>query len=121
MKTESILATLAYMAKKLGIAEIVILAITGLICWWLGWRTLVDYSTGLKWAGFVVLIVGLFGLLGGTSLGTDFSYQYSKTVMPNSDHERAQQNVADLAAGMSFASWAGLAGILTIVLGYIIA
>ncbi len=121
MKTESILATLAYMAKKLGLVELAILAITGLVCWWLGLRTLTDYSTGLKWAGFAVMVFGLFGLLGGASLGSDFSYQYSKTVMPNSDHARAQQNVADFAAGWSFATWAGLAGILTIVLGYLIA
>ena len=99
MKTESILATLAYMTKKLGIAELAILAITGLVCWWLGLRTLTDYSTGLKWAGFAVMVFGLFGLLGGASLGNDFSYQYSKTVMPNSDHARAQQNVVTLLQG----------------------
>ena len=64
MKTESILATLAHMAKKLGIAEVAILAVTGLVCWWLGMRTLTDYSTGLKWAGFALMVCGLFGLLG---------------------------------------------------------
>jgi len=120
MKSEGFLTMLAYFAKRLGIAEIIILVVTGLICWWLGWRTLTDYSTGLLWAGFVVTVFGMFSFFGGTSLGTDYSYQYSKTVMPNSDHNRAQQNVSDLAAGMSFATWAGIAGITTIALGYIL-
>lgn len=48
MKTESFLETLAYMAKRLGIAELVIMTVTGLVCWWLGWRSLADYSTALK-------------------------------------------------------------------------
>jgi len=120
MKTESVLSTLAYVAKKLGIAEIVILALTGLVCWWIGWRTLIDYSTGLKWAGLAVMFFGATSFFGGASLGTDFNYQYSKTVMPNSDHARAQQNVAAMATSMSFATWAGIAGIITIVLGYIL-
>ena len=120
MKAESVFARLAYLAKRLGIAEVIILAVTGLVCWWLDWRTLMDYSTGLKWAGFMIIVFGVFSLLGGASLGTDISYQYAKTVMPNSDHSRAQQNVNDLAAGMSFATWAGLAGIITIGVGYLL-
>ena len=100
--------------------EAAIFVITALICRWLGWRTPADYSTGLMWAGFAIMIFGLFSLLGGTSLNTDFKHQYSQSVMPNSAGDRAQQNVADTAAGMSFASWTGLAGIVTIVLGYIL-
>ena len=120
MKTESILTTLKNASKRLGIAEIVILALTGLVCWWLGWRTLAEYGTGLVWAGFAVMLFGTFSLLGGTQLNDNFKYQYSKSVMPAPAHDRAQQNVTDLSAGFSFATWAFIAGILTCALGYIL-
>ena len=106
--------------NDLGLQKFIILALTGLVCWWLGWRTLAEYGTGLIWAGFVVMIFGTFSLLGGTQLNDDFTYQYSKSVMPAPAHDRAQQNVNDLAAGFSFATWAFVAGILTSALGYIL-
>ena len=102
MKTDNFVSTITYLGKRLRGAGIVILAVTGLLCWLLGWRNLADYSTVLKWAGLIVVFAGLFGFLGGASLGTDLSYQYSKTVMPNTTQARVQQNVADMAASMSF-------------------
>jgi hypothetical protein len=66
------------------------------------------------------VFAGLFGFLGGASLGTDLSYQYSKTVMPNTTQDRVQQNVADMAASMSFTTWAGIVGITTIAIGFIL-
>jgi len=89
MKTDNFVSTITYLGKRLGGAEIVILVVTGLLCWLLGWRNLADYSTVLKWADLIVMFVGLFGFLGGASLGTDLSYQYSKTVMPNTTQDRA--------------------------------
>ncbi len=120
MKTDNFVSTLAYLVKRLGGAEIVILVVTGLLCWLFNWRSLIDYSTGLKWAGLIVMSVGLFSFLGGASLGTDISFQYGKTVMPNTMQERAQQNVADMAASMSFTTWAGIVGVITITLGFIL-
>lgn len=120
MKIESFLTTLKNAAKRLGIGEIIILALTGLVCWWLGWRTLAEYGTGLIWAGFAVMLFGAFSLLGGTQLNADFKYQYSKSVMPAPAHDRAQQNVTDLSAGFSFATWAFIAGILTSAVRYIL-
>lgn len=120
MKTESFLETLAYMAKRLGIAELVIMAVTGLVCWWLGWRSLVDYSTALKWAGLAVMFFGMTSFFGGTSLNRDPQFLYTQTVMPNSAHDRSQQHVSDMVSGMSFTAWASLAGIITIGLGYLL-
>lgn len=120
MKAESFLATLAYFAKKLGLAEIAILAVTGLICWWIDWRTLADYSTALKWAGLAVIFFGMTSFFGGTTLNRNPTYLYMQSVMPNSAHDRAQQNFSDMAQGMSFTSWASLAGIITIGLGYLL-
>lgn len=120
MKTESFLTTLKALSKRLGIAEIVILALTGLVCWWLGWRTLAEYGTGLVWAGLAVMLLGMFSVLGGTQLNNDFKYQYSKSVMPAPAHDRAQQTVTDMTAGFSFATWAFIAGVLTSALGYVL-
>ena len=124
MKTDNFVSTLLYLAKYLGVAEIVILAVTGLLCWWLNLRSLADYSTGLKWAGVVFMIIGMYSFFGGKSYGTDISSQYAKTVMPNSMQDRAKQNAADMAASMSFFSWASIGasivGIITIALGYIL-
>ena len=43
MKTESFFTTLKNASKRLGIAEIVILALTGLVCWWLGSQFVFDW------------------------------------------------------------------------------
>ena len=99
MKAESFRTTLKNATKRLGLAEIIILAITGQVCWWLGWRTLAEYGAGLIWAGIGVILFGTFSLLGGTQLNDDFKYQYSKSVMPAPAHDRIQQNVNDLAGG----------------------
>jgi hypothetical protein len=120
MKTESFLEALAYIAKRLGIAEIVILTVTGLVWWWLGWRTLADYSTALKWAGLAIIFFGATSFFGGTNLNRNPTYLYTQSVMPNSAHDRAQQNFSDMTQGMSFTVWAGLAGIITIGLGYLL-
>ena len=55
MKTDNFVSTITYLGKRLGGAGIVILAVTGLLCWLLGWRNLADYSTVLKWAGLIVV------------------------------------------------------------------
>jgi len=117
MKSESILATLRFLAKRLAIVELVILVLTGLVCWWIGWRTLAEYSTGLLWAGFGAMVFGAVSVFGGISLDSDFQHQYSKTVMPISPSGRVQQNVDDIAQGMSFTFWSGMAGLITIGLG----
>jgi hypothetical protein len=120
VKTEIFLETLAYIAKRLGIAELVILAVTGLVCWWIGWRSLMDYSTALKWAGLAVIFFGATSFFGGTTLNRNPTYLYTQSVMPNSARDRAQQNFSDMAQGMSFTGWASLAGIITIGLGYLL-
>jgi hypothetical protein len=120
MKSEGFLGTLKFMAARLAIAEIVVFALTGLVCWFIGWRTLAEYSTGLLWAGFGVMVFGAFSVLGGATLNSDFRYQYSKTVMPVSANQRMQQNVSDLAQGMSFTVWAALVGVITIILAFVL-
>lgn len=122
MKAENFLTTLKYVAKRLGIAEIVILVLTGLVCWWLGSRTLAGYSTGLILVGLAVMIFATFSFSGGTQLqlNDNFEYQYSKSVMPGSENDRAQQTVKDMATGCSFATWAFMAGVLTIAMGLVL-
>jgi len=120
MKSEGFLGTLKFMAVRLAIAELIVFALTGAVCWLIGWRTMAEYSTGLLWAGFLVMFFGAFSVLGGASLNSDFKYQYSKTVMPVSPSGRAQQSVTDLAQGMSFTVWAALVGVLTVILAFVL-
>ncbi len=120
MKAETIRSTLFHVTKRIGLVEIAVLAATGLICWLIGWRTLIDYSNSLIWLGLAVMVIGISSFFGGASLNSKISYQYSKTVMPNSMQDRAQQNVTDTSASISFTTWAGLVGFLTIGIGYIV-
>ena len=117
MKSEGFLGTLKFVAVRLAIAEIVVFALTGAVCWFIGWRTLAGYSTGLLLVGFVALVFGAVPVFGGNSLDRDYQHQVSKTVMPISASGRAQQNVDDIALGMSFTFWAGSIGVITILLG----
>ena len=118
MKSEGFLGTLKYVAVRVAIAEIVILALTGVVCWMIGWRTLAEYAIGVVGAGFVALVFGAVPVFGGTALDRDYQHQISKTVMPISASGRVQQHVDDIAQGMSFTFWAVLVGIVTIVLGF---
>lgn len=120
MKTEGFLEKVKFVSTRVAIAEIVIFAVTGLVCWLAGWRTLAEYSTGLLWAGFVALVFGAVPVFGGNSLDRDYQHQYSKTVMPISPSGRVQQNVNDIAQGMSFTFWAALVGVITILLGIVL-
>jgi hypothetical protein len=120
MKTEMLGSALFYIAKRIGLVEIAVMAVTGLGCWLIGWRTLIEYSTSLIWLGVALMVVGILSFFGGVSLNTDISYQYGKTVMPNSMQDRAQQNVADTTASISFTTWAGLVGFITIGMGYLV-
>ncbi len=119
MKSEGFLGTLKFVAVRFAIAEIVVLALTGVVCWFIGWRTLAEYSTGLILAGFAVIFFGASGVLSGATLNGDFQHQYSKTVMPNSANQRMQQNVSNLA-DISFTVWAGLIGVITVLLGIVL-
>lgn len=119
MKPEGFLGTLKFVAARLAIAEIIIFALTGLVCWLIGWRTLTEYATGLILAGFAVTFFGASGVLSGATLNGDFQHQYSKTVMPNSANQRMQQNVSNLA-DISFTVWAGLSCLITVLLGIVL-
>ncbi|MBI5932446.1 MAG: hypothetical protein HY867_01965 [Chloroflexi bacterium] len=122
MKSEGFLGTLKYVAVRVAIAEIVILALTGVVCWMIGWRTLTEYATGLILTGFVVIFFGAGGVwgLGADRLYGDFRYQYSNSVMPNSASQRMRQNISDLMQDISFTLWSGLIGVITILLGIVL-
>jgi hypothetical protein len=117
MKWEGFLGTLKFVAARLAIAEIVVFALTGVVCWLFGGRTLADYSTVLLLVGFLALVFGAVPVFGGNSLDRDYIHQYSKSVMPISASGRVQQNLDDMAQGMSFTFWAGSIGLITVLLG----
>ena len=119
MKSEGFFATVAFIAKRVAIAEIVVIVLIGVICWLVGWRTLTEYATGLILAGFAVMFFGASGVLSGATLNGDFQHQYSKTVMPNSANQHLQQSMSDQTE-MSVIFLAGVIGVITIILGIVI-
>ena len=119
MKSEGCLGTLKFMAITFTIAELVVFALTGIVCWLIGWRTLDAYSTGLILAGFAVLFFWVSGDLRGATLTSNYRYQVSKTVMPNSANQHLQQSMSDQTE-MSVIFLAGVIGVITIILGIVI-
>jgi len=119
VKSEGCLETLKFMAVRFVIAELIVFALTGVVCWFIGWRTMAEYSTGLILAGFAVLFFWVSGDLRSSTLTSNYQYQVSKTVMPNSANQHMQQNMSDQTE-MSVIFLAGLIGVVAILLGIVI-
>ena len=111
-----------FFAKRVAVIEIVILALTGLICWWLGRRTLAGCNNGLFWAGGAAIVFGAFSLFGGSQTeptgGTRYNLGFLITRNP-SDGE-GKQIMPNLEDSQLSAIFMGLAGITTIVTGLIL-
>ena len=117
MKSGGYLALLGYLAKGLVITEILVLAITGLICKWNGHWSLIGYSNGLSWAGGLVILFGLFSLFGGATpaavLGGKFNF--GGLIMGNSP-DQYKPILQNLEGSQLVAIIFGLAGITTFVI-----
>lgn len=117
MKSGGYLALLGYLAKGLVITEILVLAITGLICKWNGHWSFIGYSNGLSWAGGLVILFGLFSLFGGATpaaaLGGKFNF--GGLIMGNSP-DQYKPILQNLEGSQLVAIIFGLAGITTFVI-----
>ncbi len=122
MKSGGYFAVLGYFATRLVVIEIVILALTGLVCWWIGHWTLAGYSNGLSWAGGVVILFGLINLFGGSeptaTMGTRYNFGF--IAMRNATPGLDKPIIQNLEGNQLSAIFAGLAGIATFVIGAII-
>ncbi len=120
MKTESAMLVILRIMGKFLLAELVLILVTGAICWLGGWRTRIDFGTGLMIAGFIAIITGGISAFGGSQIARDPTYRYIQSVMSNSLSDRTKQDWRDNMNSVSFMIWAGVAGIIAVAVGYLI-
>ena len=66
-----------------------------------GWRTGVQFSNGLFALGGISIILGIFAVMGGYGMRSDFKVLYSQSAGDMSVLERSQRWVADITQGYS--------------------
>ena len=122
MKSGGYLSLVGYFAIRVAIFEIIVLFITGLVCRWIGHWTLAGYSNGLSWAGGLVILFGIFSIIGGPqnaasgNIRQGFGLPFQRISEPG----QGNQLIQNLADGQLSAIVMILAGIMTLVIGAII-
>ena len=99
--------------------EIAIVAILLLIGWRQRW-VLEGYREGFQYTGLLTIGVGLFGIKGNWDTTRSFSYQYSTSVIDQSNWERTQQNIVDFALAFSFMLLMLIVGGLNLLIGWLL-
>ena len=80
----------------------------------LGWKTGTLYSNGLFLVGSIAIILGIFSVLGGFGMRSDFHVIYSQSAGAMSQKERTQRWVADMTQGYSAYIFLLLTGVFLI-------
>jgi hypothetical protein len=76
-------------------------ALVSLIGLLLGWRTGTQYSNGLFLVGAIVIIVGIFSVLGGFGMRSDFKVLYSQSASSMNIADRSRRWISDTTQGYS--------------------
>ena len=122
MKSGGYLSVIGYFAMRVAIFEIIVLFITGVVCWLIGHWTPAGYSNGLSWAGGLVILFGIFSIVGGPqnmasgNIRQGFGLPFQRISEPGQGNQLLQ----NLADGQSSAIVMILAGITTFVIRAII-
>ena len=122
MKSGGYLSLVGYFAIRVAIFEIIVLFITGLVCRWIGHWSPAGYSNGLSWAGGLVILFGIFSIIGGPqnaasgNIRQGFGVPFQRISEPG----QGNQLIQNLADGQSSAIVMILAGITTFVIRAII-
>ena len=122
MKSGGYLSLVGYFAMRATILEIIVLFITGLVCRWIGHWTPAGYSNGLSWAGGLVILFGIFSIIGGPqnaasgNIRQGFGLPFQRISEPG----QGNQLIQNLADGQMPAIVMILAGITTFVIRAII-
>jgi len=74
-------------------------AIVGCIGWLAGWKTGTQFSNGLFLPGALVIVAGLFSVMGGWGMRSDFRVVYSQSAGDMSVGERTKRWMADINQG----------------------
>ena len=122
MKSGGYLSLVGYFAIRVAIFEIIVLFMTGLVCRWIGHWSPAGYSNGLSWAGGLVILFGIFSIIGGPqnaasgNIRQGFGVPFQRISEPG----QGNQLIQNLADGQSSAIVMILAGITTFVIRAII-
>jgi hypothetical protein len=120
MKSEGFFSTVAQFLKKLLLIEVVIFSVTGVVCWYVQWRTLDGYSTGLLVAGLLVIGFGSMSVIGENRFNSDPRYLYIQSAMPGSLQEQMQQNRVSRRESMAFSMFTTLIGSVPLLAGLVL-
>ena len=101
------------------LTNLAILAVTGLVCWFGGWRAAGDYANGLVYAGIAVMAVGgLRYFASETGVRDPAAGYYSVNLREH--HDRTQQTIAESDSAFVFMLKMGVVGLVPVVLGQLI-
>jgi len=118
MKPEGKLVALGNFVKQLALIEIGILGLVGLICWVAGWQTFEQYANNVIGAGFVIMFFTTLSLGGGTIPFGKERYNFAVTF--SRGYDRAKDIMAQRDNNISFGIFAGLSGLITVVIGLVL-
>ena len=68
---------------------------TSLICWVMGWTSVVQFSDGLFTAGAFLVVIGIISVIGGYEMRANFGVIYSQSAGDMNTLERSKLWIAD--------------------------
>jgi hypothetical protein len=89
----------------------VIMAVTGIVDYLIGWRTIFLYAESLFLVGGAAIAVGALGTMGNWSQRRSFPYQYASSISDADIATRTRQELKDTEASYSFSILAILSGV----------
>jgi hypothetical protein len=101
------------------IAILIGLVVLG-IGWLRGWHTPIQFSNGFFTAGALTVVIGLFSVMGGFSMRSDFKMLYSQSASDMSISDRTKLWVADITQGYGALILLSLTGMYLIGLAILV-
>lgn len=111
---ESRLQAMLRLAGIIALAALGLVVIVVAICWFVGWWTAPQISSGLSWAGAIVIAIGVLSTFGGWGVTRDSEYMYAQSVSHQSTSVRTKQALKDSLRSYNPAIVTVVAGLLCI-------
>jgi hypothetical protein len=112
--------TVADYARDVVFLDGVLLILTAVVCYLIGWRTLYQYAEGLMWAGAIVIGIGATSPLGFWEQTRSLPYQYASTSMGEDVHSRIRRENKDAVRSYAYMYLMFFAGVFLIGLSILI-
>jgi hypothetical protein len=112
--------TVADYARDVVFLDAVLLILTAVICYLIGWRTLYQYAEGLMWAGAIVIGVGATSPLGFWAQTRSLPYQYASTAIGEEVYSRIRRENKDAVRSYAYMFLLFFAGVFLIALSILI-